>query len=74
MHFSGKLTNQTSENGKNPNFEPNFGLFGPNLGPQFIFVDFTSSISGKIRILPLVLEIVPSYYPMQCKRKIMNQT
>ena len=29
--------NQTLENGKKPNFRPDFGLFGPNLGPQLFF-------------------------------------
>ena len=33
MQFLGKLMNQTSENGKKPNFGPDFGLFGPKLGP-----------------------------------------
>ena len=37
MQFSGKLTYQTSENGKNHNIGPNFGLFDPNLGPQNFF-------------------------------------
>ena len=36
--------NQTWENGKKPNFGPNSGLFGTNLGTQmFLFVDFTST-------------------------------
>ena len=37
--------NQIWENGKKPNFGPDFGLFGPNLGIQFFFADFTSSSS-----------------------------
>ena len=36
--------NQTSENGKKPNFRPDFGLFGPNLDPKFSFA-----------VLPLLL-------------------
>ena len=34
IQFQGKLMNQTSENDKKPSFRPNFGPFGPNLGPQ----------------------------------------
>ena len=45
MQFKGKLMNQTWENGKNPNFGPDFGLFGPNLGPPNLFVGFTSTSS-----------------------------
>ena len=37
MQFPGKLEKQIWENGNKPNFEPNFGLFDPNLGPQKIF-------------------------------------
>ena len=34
--------NQTWENGKKKtNFGPDFGPFGPNLGPKKIVVDFT---------------------------------
>ena len=32
--------NQTWENGKKPNFGPDFGPFGPNLGPQTFFRRF----------------------------------
>ena len=35
MQFQGKLMNQTWENGKKPNFEPNFDWFDPNLCPNF---------------------------------------
>ena len=35
--------NQTWENGKRPNFGPDFGLFAPNLGPQNFFAAFTST-------------------------------
>ena len=31
---------QTWENGENPNLGPNFGLFGPYLGPQTFFYGF----------------------------------
>ena len=37
--------NQTWENKKKPNFGPDFGLFGPNLGPQIFFGGFTSTNS-----------------------------
>ena len=45
MHFKGKLMNQTWENNKKPNFEPDFGLFGPNLGTQIFLEGFTSTNS-----------------------------
>ena len=35
MQFEGKLMNQTWENGQKPSFGADFGLFGPNLVPQF---------------------------------------
>ena len=38
--------NQTCENGKKPNFEPNFGPFGPNMGLQNLLREFFSSISS----------------------------
>ena len=57
---------QTGENGKKPNFGPDFGLLGPNLGPKpFLWV---------LPLLVLVLVIVPSYHSMQLKGKLMNQT
>ena len=39
--------NQTRENGKKPNFGPNFGPFGPNLNStqKNIFMSFTSTSS-----------------------------
>ena len=40
MKFEGKLMIQTSENGKKPNFEPDFGSFGPKLGSQIFFGTF----------------------------------
>ena len=57
--------NQTWENGKKSNFGSNFALFGPNLGLKTFFVDFTSTSS---------LDIVPRYYPMLFKGKLMNKT
>ena len=43
MQFQGKLTNQTRENGKNPSFGSDFGLFGPNLGPKTFYSRFQLS-------------------------------
>ena len=57
--------NPTLKNDKKPNFGSDFGSFGPNLGPQFFAVGFTSTSK---------LDIVSSYHPMQCKGKLMNQT
>ena len=50
---------------KKTNFGPNFGLFTPNLGLQNFFGEFYIEES---------LNIVLGYYPMQFKRKLMNQT
>ena len=49
MEFRWKLMNQTGENGKKPNFGPNFGLFGPNLGPKFFFVCSNSTTLLDVR-------------------------
>ena len=38
MQFKGKLMNHTWENGKNPNFGPDFGPFRPKVGPQKYFL------------------------------------
>ena len=35
--------NHTWENGKKTSFETDFGPFGPHLGPQILFMDFTST-------------------------------
>ena len=43
MQFQGKLMNQAWENGKRPNFVPDFGMFGPNLDPQIFLAGFTST-------------------------------
>ena len=38
--------NKTLKNGKKPNFEPNFGLNGPNMPPpKKLLVGFTSTSS-----------------------------
>ena len=34
MQFKVKVINQTSENGKKPNFRSDFDPFGSNLGPK----------------------------------------
>ena len=44
MNFQEKLMNQTWENGKKPSFGTDFGTFGPNLGPQFFIMNFTSTL------------------------------
>ena len=44
MQYPGKLLNQTSENGKKPNFGQDFGPFDPNLDSIFF-----------VWILPLLL-------------------
>ena len=41
--FQGKLMKQTWENSKKPNFGIDFGPLGPNLGLNFLFLDFTST-------------------------------
>ena len=50
------------ENVKKPNLEPDFGLFTPNLGPPKFFLEF---------YFHELLNIVPSYYRMQFKVKLM---
>ena len=40
--------NHTCENGKEPNFWPNFGTCSPNLGPQIFSVGFTSTRCQKL--------------------------
>ena len=37
MQNKRKLMNKPQENGKRPSFGTHFGLFGPNVGPQFFF-------------------------------------
>ena len=48
-----------------PNFGPNFGLFGPNLGLKIVFRGF---------YLYLMLDFVASYHCMQFQGKRMIQT
>ena len=55
MYFKEKLMNQTWENGKKPSFRTDFGTFGPNLGPKFIF--------HKLYFF-FMLDIVASYHHM----------
>ena len=50
---------------KTPNFRRDFGQFVPNLHPQNFIRGF---------FLYLWLDIVPSYHPMQCTGKLMNET
>ena len=62
--------NQTSENGKKPNFGPEFGLFGLNLSPYFFSIFFFL-----LRVLPLlVVRHCSKLYPTQFKGKLINQT
>ena len=37
IHFKGKLTNLTRENGEKSDFRPNFDKLGPNLPPPSCF-------------------------------------
>ena len=46
-----RQTNEPNQrNGKKPNFGPDFGLFGSNLGAQNFFVGFTFTSSSYLRI------------------------
>ena len=65
MQFPQKLLHQISEDGKKANFGPNFGLSDQDLGCQIFFSGF---------YLCQYLHIIPSYHPMQFKRKLINQT
>ena len=58
--------NQTSKNVEKPNFGPDFGPFGPNLGSQRVF----------LLVLPLLVITYCSrlYHPIKFKGKLMNQT
>ena len=57
--------NQAWENGEKPNFGPDFGPFGPNLGPKNIFRGF---------YLCQMLDIVASSYHIQLQEKHIIQT
>ena len=61
---------QTWENCKKPSFKPDFGPFGPNLGPNFIYLFFFFS---KIW-LRQSLDIIVSYHHVQYQKKIMIQS
>ena len=50
MQFKRKLMDQTCENGKNPNFGPDFGLLAQLWAPKLFFAGFTSS--EKLDIVP----------------------
>ena len=60
MQFQGKLINQASENGKRPNFGPDFGSFSQNLGHNFFFSKIWLSLS---------LGIMVSYHHVQYQKK-----
>ena len=45
VQYQEKLTNETGKNDKKPNFGPDFGPIGPNLGPQRFSAGFTSTSS-----------------------------
>ena len=63
IQFQEKLMNQTWENGKKPSFKPDFGPFGPNLGPKTFFRGFH---------LYWMLYIAASYHCMQFQGKLMS--
>ena len=62
MKFKVKLMKKALDNVKKPNFGPDFGLFTPKLEPPKIFLEF---------FFHELLNIVPSYYRMQFKVKLM---
>ena len=64
MQFKGKLMNQTWENGKKPNLGSDFGLFDPNVGPQNLSREFTSTSSYTLFQVIILWNF---------KKKIMNQ-
>ena len=45
MQFPGKLTSQTSENGKKPHFRSDLGLLGSNSGREFFFKNLALSVT-----------------------------
>ena len=57
--------NKNLENSKKPNFGPNFGLLGTNLGPKIFFRGF---------YLCWVSGIVASYHRIQFQGKLMIHT
>ena len=64
MQFKVKLMKKALENVKKPNLVPDFGLFTPNLEPPKIFLEFS---------FDELLNIVPSYYHIEFKVKLMNK-
>ena len=52
VQYQRKLTNQTWENGEKPNFEPNFGPFGPNLDPNIFLWVLPLLVAGRCSKLP----------------------
>ena len=63
MECKRKLINKIWENEKISYFGLDFGPFTQNLGPIF-----------SLNFLLLVVNIVPSYYPMQFKEKLLSHT
>ena len=61
--------NQTWENGKEPNFRSDFGLFGPNLPPSPRPQKYFHGL-----YLCYLLEIVASYLRIQFQGKLIIQT
>ena len=57
--------NQTWENDKKPNFNPNFSSFGPNVDSQKFFRNF---------YLYCMLDLFASYHCLQIQGKLMIQT
>ena len=54
--FKGKLMNQTGENGKNPNFRPDFDLSGPNLPPPpKFFCGFYVTSTSSYRLFQAII-------------------
>ena len=64
MQFKVKQMNKAWENVKKPNLGCGFCLFTPNLSPPKLFLEFS---------FHELLNIVPSYYRMQFKVKLMNE-
>ena len=65
MQYIGKLINQTWENSKKPNFGPDFGLIGPNLGPTFFVCGL---------YIYYILNSVANYHHIEFHIKTMIQT
>ena len=63
IQFQGKRMIQTQENGKKSHFVPDLGPLGPNSDRQNFFIELVRQ-----------LDFVPSYHPMKCEEKRINQT